>query len=51
MKNFTDKIVLLTGAATGIGRLMALMLADEKASLVLADVNMKKLEETYKRRG
>lgn len=46
MNSFNDKNVLLTGAATGIGRLMALMMADEKANLALVDVNMKKLEET-----
>ncbi len=48
MKSFTDKNVILTGAATGIGRLMALMMAGEKANLVLIDVNAKKLEETRK---
>ncbi|TFH38812.1 MAG: SDR family NAD(P)-dependent oxidoreductase [Chrysiogenales bacterium] len=48
MKSFEDKIVLLTGAATGIGRLMALMLADEKAGLALVDVNAKNLEVTRK---
>ncbi len=48
MKSFANKNVLLTGAATGIGRLMALMMADEKANLALVDVNMKKLEETKK---
>ncbi len=48
MKSFTNKNVLLTGAATGIGRLMALMMAEEKANLALIDVNMQKLEETRK---
>ncbi len=48
MKSFEGKTVLLTGAATGIGRLMALMLAGDKAGLALVDVNAKKLEETRK---
>jgi all-trans-retinol dehydrogenase (NAD+) len=46
MKSFENKNVLITGAATGIGRLMSLMLANEKADLALADINMKKLAET-----
>jgi all-trans-retinol dehydrogenase (NAD+) len=46
MKTFKNKNVLITGAATGIGRLMSLMLANEKANLALADINMKKLAET-----
>lgn len=48
MKSFAEKNVILTGAATGIGRLMALMMAGEKANLALIDVNVKKLEETRK---
>lgn len=46
MGYFENKRVLLTGAATGIGRLMALLLAEEKAVLALADINRKKLGET-----
>lgn len=34
-----NKVALVTGAATGIGRAVALELAKEKARLVLADVN------------
>ncbi|HPG52315.1 MAG TPA: hypothetical protein PLL11_17195 [Spirochaetota bacterium] len=41
MKSFEGKIVLLTGAASGIGRLMALMMAEEKPVLALADINKK----------
>ena len=48
MKFFENKNILLTGAATGIGRLMALMMADEKANLALADINKKMLDETSK---
>jgi len=46
MKSFEGKIVLLTGAASGIGRLMALMMAEEKPVLALADINKKMLSET-----
>jgi all-trans-retinol dehydrogenase (NAD+) len=46
MKSFNKKNVLITGAATGIGRLMSLMLADEKANLALVDINMKMLAKT-----
>ncbi|MBN2158567.1 MAG: SDR family oxidoreductase [Spirochaetes bacterium] len=48
MGYFENKRVLITGAATGIGRLMALMLADEKAELALADINSEKLETARK---
>ena len=43
--NFTDKTVLVTGAAVGIGRAVALKLAQEGASLVLVDVNAETLSE------
>ncbi|WP_313676790.1 SDR family oxidoreductase [Mycolicibacterium sp.] len=37
--SYTDKRVLVTGAASGIGRAVALRLADEGAQLYLTDVN------------
>ena len=43
--NFTDKTALVTGAAVGIGRAVALKLAQEGANLVLVDVNAEKLLE------
>lgn len=46
MERFTDKVVLITGAASGIGRATAERLAQEGASLVLTDVNAEGLEET-----
>ncbi|HNU92562.1 MAG TPA: SDR family oxidoreductase [Spirochaetota bacterium] len=38
--------VLITGAASGIGRLMALKFARERCSLILVDIDRKLLEET-----
>jgi len=43
---FSDKVVLVTGAASGIGRATAERLASEGASLALSDVNADGLEET-----
>ena len=42
---FMDKTALVTGAAVGIGRAVALKLAQEGANLVLVDVNAEKLSE------
>jgi all-trans-retinol dehydrogenase (NAD+) len=48
MLSFNNKTIVLTGAATGIGRLMALGLAEEKAQLALVDINKQNLEQTLK---
>jgi meso-butanediol dehydrogenase / (S,S)-butanediol dehydrogenase / diacetyl reductase len=40
------KVAVITGAADGIGRAVALLFALEGAKLVLADINIKGLEET-----
>ena len=42
--NFNNKVALVTGAAVGIGRATALLLAQNGASLVLVDINEEKLE-------
>lgn len=46
MKSFEKKVILLTGAAAGIGRMMALMMSEERPVLALADINRKMLGET-----
>ena len=40
LRRFDNKVVLVTGAATGIGRATALRLAEEGATLILADRNL-----------
>jgi NAD(P)-dependent dehydrogenase (short-subunit alcohol dehydrogenase family) len=46
MKDLKDKIVLITGGASGIGQATALRFAREGAHIVLADVNEKGLKDT-----
>lgn len=46
MQRFADKVCLVTGAASGIGRATAQRLASEGATLMLADINAEGLEET-----
>jgi 3-oxoacyl-[acyl-carrier protein] reductase len=45
-KRFTGRLVLITGAAGGLGRVSALRFAQEGAQLILTDVNEAGLEET-----
>lgn len=40
MLNFTDKVVLITGAADGFGKLLAQSFAQRGAKLVLGDINL-----------
>ena len=43
--NFNGKVALVTGAAVGIGRATAIVLAQNGAKLILVDVNEEKLTE------
>ena len=45
MKNFTDKIVVITGGATGIGFVFAKVLGAAGAHVVLAEPRLNRLEE------
>jgi NAD(P)-dependent dehydrogenase (short-subunit alcohol dehydrogenase family) len=46
MKKLTDRIAVVTGAAGGIGRATAVLLAEKGCALALADVNASGLAET-----
>lgn len=49
MDSFEDKIAVVTGAGTGMGRELAIALAGEGTDLALCDVNDENLAETRKR--
>lgn len=46
MKNFNQKVAAITGAGSGIGRQLALLLAQQGAHLALSDMNEQGLAET-----
>lgn len=46
MTNFSERSILITGAASGLGRGIALALAQHRYRLILADMNPVGLEET-----
>jgi len=46
MKRFEEKVVIVTGAGSGLGQAATLQLAEEGAKLVLVDLNEAGLKET-----
>lgn len=46
MQGLQDKVALITGGASGIGRATAMALAAEGARIVVADLRLRELEET-----
>jgi 3-oxoacyl-[acyl-carrier protein] reductase len=44
----TGKVALVTGAAQGIGKAVALLLAQRGADIILSDINLEKAEESSK---
>lgn len=48
-KPFVDKVILVTGAAQGIGEVISTYVAARGATLSLADVQKEKLDATAKR--
>lgn len=46
MKNIKNKVAVVTGAGSGIGRATALVLANEGCQLAISDVNEPELEDT-----
>ena len=43
------KVALVTGGAQGIGKAIALLLAQKGADIVVSDINLEKAEETVQR--
>ena len=46
MKDFKDKVVVITGAASGIGRALALCFAAEGSAVAVSDIDGEGLQET-----
>ena len=46
--SLTGKVALVTGAAQGIGKAVALVLARNGADVIVSDINLEKAEETVK---
>ena len=46
MKSFKNKVAVITGAGSGMGRYLAILLAKEGADVVVCDINQETLDET-----
>ena len=46
MKTFKNKVAVITGAGSGMGRYLAVLLAKDGADVCICDVNEKTLSET-----
>ena len=46
--NLTDKVIAITGAGQGLGRAMAVYLANRGANIAIIDLNPEQMEETQK---
>ena len=46
MRTFNDKVAVITGAGSGMGRYLAILLAQDGADVCVPDVNEETLNET-----
>ncbi|HZH68244.1 MAG TPA: SDR family oxidoreductase [Chitinophagales bacterium] len=46
MKNLKDKIVLITGGASGIGKIMVRLMLERNAKVIIWDINQKSIDQT-----
>ncbi|MEO6681191.1 MAG: SDR family NAD(P)-dependent oxidoreductase, partial [Ginsengibacter sp.] len=46
MKNLEDKIVLITGGASGIGKIMVRLMLERKAKVIIWDINEESTDKT-----
>ncbi|MFA9469964.1 MAG: SDR family NAD(P)-dependent oxidoreductase, partial [Deltaproteobacteria bacterium] len=46
MRDFSDKVAVVTGGASGVGRAIAAQLASEGAKVIIADVDADAIAQT-----